>query len=73
MFEAQHAVPAGLAQDAAIATGKVLPPVGVGAMSLIGVPLEEWVYILTLIYLALQTILLLPRVVEFVKGVFPRG
>jgi hypothetical protein len=65
MFESQHSVPPGLAQDATIAMGKSTPPAMVGALSLAGVPLEQWVVILTLIYLALQIILLVRK---FFKG-----
>lgn len=34
---------------------KVSPPVAVSALSMFGVPLQEWVYIVTIIYVVLQT------------------
>jgi hypothetical protein len=33
---------------------KLAPPVGVGALSVMGVPLSDWVYIITIVYLFVQ-------------------
>jgi hypothetical protein len=44
-----------VAQEAA----KAAPPVGVGGMVLVGVPLSDWVLILTGLYTALQLFFLL--------------
>lgn len=40
--------------DSHMETVKSMPPVTISAITLLGVPLNEWVFILTIIYTALQ-------------------
>ena len=48
--------------DIAIEAGKAAPPVAVtGAHVVLGLTLADWVAIVTLMYLALQIVLLIPR------------
>lgn len=47
------------AQEASVMAVKAAPPVAVVGATLFGVPLQEWVYILTIIYLVLQIVSLL--------------
>ena len=47
------------AQEASVMAVKAAPPVVVAGATLFGVPLQEWVYILTIIYLVLQIAALL--------------
>lgn len=44
------------ALGAAIVAGKNIPPVGVAVASLGGMQLQEWVYILTIIWLVAQIV-----------------
>lgn len=43
------------------------PPVGVTGMTLMGMPLSEWVLILTLVYTAVQIIIVLPKAAAVVR------
>ena len=48
--------------DIAVEAGKAAPPVAVaGAHVVLGLSLADWVAIVTLMYLALQIVLLVPR------------
>ena len=38
---------------------KTTPPVGVSALSLMGIPLSDWVYIVTIIYVLIQIYVLI--------------
>ncbi|MFZ6875363.1 hypothetical protein ACO0LF_25130 [Undibacterium sp. Di27W] len=40
--------------DYPMETVKTMPPIAISAITLLGIPLNEWVYILTLIYIVLQ-------------------
>lgn len=53
MYERNN-LPAGLVEEAISTSIKTSPPIAVGAVSASGVSLEEWVFIVTLAYLALQ-------------------
>jgi hypothetical protein len=39
----------------------------------LGVGLQDWVYLLTLAYLAFQIVVIMPRVKDTIKGWFKRG
>lgn len=47
---------------------KAVPAVGVSALTVLGVPLSEWVYILTLIYLIAQIGLLTLKIWKHLRG-----
>lgn len=54
------------AQEYVIAGYKASPPVSVATMALAGIPLQEWVYIVTIVYLVLQSAkLIYDAVVKF--------
>lgn len=38
---------------------KTTPPIGVSALSLMGIPLSDWVYIVTIMYVLIQILVLL--------------
>ena len=38
---------------------KTTPPIGVSALSLMGIPLSDWVYIVTIVYVLIQIYVLL--------------
>lgn len=59
------------AEQAAVATTPV--PVGVSGMVLLGIPLQDWVFIGTLILLVFQLIVIFPKVVSTIKSTFRRG
>jgi hypothetical protein len=46
-------------EETATVLAKSAPPLTVTGMSVFGIPLDEWVYIATLIYLAIQIFVLL--------------
>ena len=47
---------------------KAMPAVGVSALTVLEVPLSEWVYILTLIYLIAQIGLLTLKIRKHLRG-----
>lgn len=47
---------------------KAIPPAGVSILSCAGIPLSEWVYIVTLIYLIAQISLLCLKIWKHLKG-----
>lgn len=47
---------------------KATPPVTVAGAHFVGIPLAEWITILTIIYLVAQIILLLPKYWEWYKN-----
>ena len=47
---------------------KAVPAVGVSALSVLGVPLSEWVYILTIIYLMAQISWMGIKIWKHLKG-----
>lgn len=61
------------------AAGIKLAPAGAvvvadgAARTIWGVGLQDWVYIATLLYLAFQIVVIMPRVVTTVQGWFKRG
>ena len=59
-----HRMPDGLHEAATSAVVKSSPPVVVGGLSAVGVSLEDWVLIVTLVYLALQIAYLLYKFVR---------
>lgn len=46
---------------------KTTPPIGVSTLSLLGVPLSDWVYIVTIIYVLVQMYCLIYRTFFKVK------
>lgn len=63
------------AHDVAIAGAKLAPAVGVVAADatmrqLWGISFQDWVYILTAVYLAFQMIVIAPRVWHTIRGWF---
>lgn len=44
------------------------PPVGVAGMTYMGIPLSEWVLILTLVYTGVQIVIVLPKAIAVVRG-----
>lgn len=54
MLETPRQIADGPGSDAMIAAGKSTLPVAVTALSIGGVGLEDWVFILTAVYLVLQ-------------------
>lgn len=54
MFDAQRGVPEGIAGESAVAIGKALPGVTTSGLLVAGVPLENWVLILTATLLIVQ-------------------
>lgn len=59
------------AEQAALATTPV--PVGVSGMVLLGIPLQDWVFIGTMILLVFQLIVIFPKVASTLKSTFRRG
>jgi len=59
------------AEQAALATTPV--PVGVSGMALLGIPLQDWVFIGTAMLLVFQLIVIFPKVVSTLKSTFRRG
>lgn len=61
--------------DATLEAVRALPPVGVGALSVAGLPLNEWVLILTIIYTLFLIIDKLPVVWQRIKqfGAYLKG
>lgn len=53
--------------DTTLEAVRALPPVGVGALTIMNIPLNEWVLILTLIYTIFLLIDKLPVVFERIK------
>lgn len=51
-----HEEAAGAASGAVAAVLKSTPPFAVAGLSLAGVPLQDWVYVLTLIWLGCQIV-----------------
>lgn len=47
---------------------KSIPPAGVSILSCAGIPLSEWVYLVTLIYLITQISLLCLKIWKHLKG-----
>ena len=47
-----------------VEAAKVAPPVTVAGASMLGLPIADWVTILTVLYLILQMVLLLPKYYE---------
>jgi hypothetical protein len=48
---------------------RVAPPVGVSATTILGIPLNEWVYVATIIYIFIQCICILYKTFFKKKGV----
>lgn len=44
------------------------PPVAVGGMTWMGVPLSDWVLLVTLVYTGVQIVIVLPRAIAVVRG-----
>jgi hypothetical protein len=51
--------------DAAV---KVSPPVAVTGLSIAGLPLSDWVYILTAVYITFQIVCIVPRAWRILRG-----
>jgi len=68
MFESPRHIADGIGGDAAAAGLKSSFPIGVSALSVAGVSLDAWVVILTVVYLLLQIVLLLPKALRMVRG-----
>jgi len=47
---------------------KVAPPIAVSALNTAGMPLSEWIYILTAVYLVFQIIVIVPRAYSTLTG-----
>lgn len=47
---------------------KAAPPLAVSGLSVMGLPLSEWVYVLTAIYIAFQIVLIVPKVIRLFRG-----
>ncbi len=58
MFERPSQLPDGLAGDAYSAAGKAGPPLAIVGSSAAGLTLEDWVMIVTIIYVVLQILYL---------------
>jgi hypothetical protein len=54
MFESQRQLAQSLSGDALTAAGKSTPPLAVATLSVADVGLQDWVLILTVVYLVLQ-------------------
>lgn len=62
------------AHDLAATGLKVAPAVAVmGADTVLGITLQDWVFIATLLYLFLQAVVIMPKVSGVIKGWFKRG
>lgn len=59
------------AEQVALATTPV--PVGVSGMTLLGIPLQDWVFIGTAMLLVFQLIVIFPKVASTLKSTFRRG
>lgn len=46
------------------------PPVGVAGMTYMGIPLAEWLLILTIVYTVVQIIIALPKMIAVVRSWF---
>lgn len=62
-------------KETAIEAAKISPPASVGSLSLLGVGLDQWVVVLTLIYTLILIVdklfpAALPAVRKFIKGLF---
>lgn len=67
MIKTPADVSGGLAGESAVAIGKSIPGVTASGLVVAGVPLESWVVILTLVFLALQIAYLLYKFVRDVR------
>lgn len=67
MFTPSRHVPEGVTGEAIAAVTKATPPVTVSALSIAGVSLQDWVLIATLIYTVLQLLLLVPKVLKWLR------
>ena len=67
MFESRHLTD-NLGGDVVVAGGKAGPPVTVTALSAFGIPLEQWVFVATLIYVVLQIALLVYKFARDLRG-----
>jgi len=50
------------------AAGKISPPLTVSGLAFAGVSLQDWVFIATLVYTIVQTLLLVPKAMKIVQG-----
>lgn len=66
LIDARH-VADKIGDETIAAFGKLSPPVTVSALSIAGVGLQDWLYILTGLYTALQLLLLTPKLIGFVR------
>lgn len=48
------------------------PPVAVGSMTYLGIPLSQWVLIVTLVYTVAQIIIIAPKVFAVLRSWFKR-
>jgi hypothetical protein len=46
---------------------KAAPPVAVSSLSFIGLPMQEWVYIVTIVYTLIQIIRVFPKTVYCIR------
>ncbi|PHV09630.1 hypothetical protein [Chitinimonas sp. BJB300] len=57
-----------LAKDAATELAKAAPPISVGAFTLSGITINEWVALTTLVYVVLQAVFLIYRWRRLARG-----
>lgn len=50
------------------ASAKLVPAVSYAGLSLMGIPLADWVTILTLLYIIIQLLLLIPKITVQAKA-----
>ncbi|WP_338445965.1 hypothetical protein V5F89_12520 [Pelagerythrobacter marensis] len=68
MNESQRQLTENAGSEIFAAAGKASPPITVSGLAVAGVSLQDWVFIATLIYTVVQTLLLMPKLVKFVQG-----
>lgn len=54
----------GTAAQAGEVVRSTVPPVAVSGLSLLGVTLNEWVYVITIVYTLMQIIRVLPKTIK---------
>lgn len=54
-------------EDLSYPVAKAAPPIAVSGLTFLHMPLSEWVYILTILYLLFQIAVIAPRVVRTVR------
>jgi hypothetical protein len=70
MFESHRRLTEALGGDAAALAVRSTPPVAVSGLTLAGVGLQDWVFILTAIYTVLLIVGVLPKAIRTVRGWF---